>query len=168
MKKVILSAIMLFGLAFGSQAQEISKHAIGVRINGDMDGVGAEATYQMGLAGKHRLELDLGFRNYDHYDTAQFTGLFQWVWNVQGRFNGYAGFGAGLGTYHVGDNFHDEDYKRNGVFGVAAGNIGVEYVFDFPLQVSVDFRPEIYFGDHDYRDREFAPDLGISARYRFL
>ena len=173
MKKVILTAAMLLAVGFAAQAQLISKNAIGVRVNGDMDGVGAEASYQRGLGGINRLELDLGFRDYDHYDTAQLTGLIQWVWKVQGGFNGYAGFGAGFGSYHVGDrhfdngNGNDDDYKRNGAFGLVAGNIGVEYLFNFPLQVSIDFRPEVYFGNHDYRDRQFAPDLGLSARYRF-
>lgn len=32
MKKIILSAVMLIGLAFSSQAQEISKNALGLRL----------------------------------------------------------------------------------------------------------------------------------------
>ena len=171
MKKVFLTVAMLLAVTFAANAQLISKNAIGIRVNGDMDGTGVEATYQRGLAGNHRLELDFGFRDYDYYDTAQLTGLFQWVWKVQGGFNSYAGFGAGFGSYHVGDHFDNgngnDDYKRNGGFGLVAGDIGLEYNFNFPLQVSVDFRPEVYFGDHDYRDRQFAPDLGLSARYRF-
>jgi hypothetical protein len=45
MKKIILSAFMLIGLAFSTQAQEISKNAIGLRL-GDSGGFGTEITYQ--------------------------------------------------------------------------------------------------------------------------
>ena len=62
MKKLILSAIMLFGIAFSSQAQDISKNALGLRL-GDSDGFGGEISYQRGLSDNNRLELDLGFRN---------------------------------------------------------------------------------------------------------
>lgn len=48
MKKVILSAFMLFGIALSSLAQDISKNAIGLRL-GDNDGFGAEISYQRGL-----------------------------------------------------------------------------------------------------------------------
>ena len=62
MKKVILSAMMLIGLAFTAQAQDISKNALGLRL-GDNDGFGGEISYQRGLSKNNRLELDLGFRN---------------------------------------------------------------------------------------------------------
>lgn len=48
MKKVILSAFMLLGLAFSTQAQDISKNAIGLRL-GDNDGFGGEISYQKGF-----------------------------------------------------------------------------------------------------------------------
>ena len=38
MKKVILSAAMLFGMALSTQAQDISKNTLGLRL-GDNDGV---------------------------------------------------------------------------------------------------------------------------------
>jgi hypothetical protein len=62
MKKVILSAFMLLGLALSAQAQDISKNALGLRL-GDNDGFGGEISYQRGLGGNNRLELDLGWRN---------------------------------------------------------------------------------------------------------
>jgi len=49
MKKVFLSAVMLLGLAFSSQAQDISKNALGLRL-GDNDGFGGEISYQRGLS----------------------------------------------------------------------------------------------------------------------
>ena len=62
MKKVILSAFMLLGLAFSTQAQDISKNALGLRL-GDNDGFGGEISYQRGIGSNNRLEFDLGWRN---------------------------------------------------------------------------------------------------------
>jgi hypothetical protein len=62
MKKIILSAVMLLGLAFSAQAQTISKNALGLRL-GDSGGFGTEITYQRGLGDNNRLELDLGLRS---------------------------------------------------------------------------------------------------------
>ncbi|MDI1255703.1 MAG: hypothetical protein PSV16_06345 [Flavobacterium sp.] len=166
MKKVFLSAVMLVGLAFSTQAQEISKNALGLRL-GDNDGFGGEVSYQRGLSGNNRLELDLGWRNSNHVDAYKLTGTYQWVWNIEGGFNWYAGVGGGIGSYRYdynpGPGF---DGKDSGTFLLAAGDIGIEYLFDFPLQVSLDFRPELYFND-DYRDDNFAPDIALGLRYRF-
>ena len=42
--------------------------------------------------------------------------------------------------------------------------IGIEYNFDIPLQLSLDVRPELSFGD--FRD-DLGFDLGLGVRYRF-
>ena len=47
MKKLILTAFMLTGIAFSAQAQDISKNALGLRL-GDSDGFGGEVSYQRG------------------------------------------------------------------------------------------------------------------------
>ena len=81
MKKIVLSVLMLAGLAFTAQGQMISKNALGLRL-GDNDGFGGEISYQRGLSGNNRLELDLGFRNggkNDGYDAFKLAGLYQWV-----------------------------------------------------------------------------------------
>ena len=169
MKKLILSAFMLAGAVFSSQAQEISKNALGLRL-GDNDGFGGEISYQRKLSTDNRLELDLGWRDSKHYDAIKLVGLYQWVWNIEGGFNWYAGVGGGIGTYDYnydgpGPDF-DNDYDDNGTFLLVAGDIGIEYKFDFPLQLSLDFRPELYFGD-DFRDDNFGPDIALGARFTF-
>lgn len=171
MKRLFLSAFMLMGLAASTQAQEL-RNAIGLRI-GDNDGFGAEVSYQRFLSPKNRLEFDLGWRDSRYYDAVKLVGLYQWVWNIDGGFNWYAGVGGGFGAWEYDDrdlppwaNGNDPDYDDNGTFGVLAGDIGIEYNFDFPLQLSIDFRPEVYFGD-DYREHDFGPDIAVSARYRF-
>ena len=137
MKKIILSAIMLTGLAFSAQAQDISKNALGLRL-GDNDGFGAEISYQRALSKNNRLELDLGWRNNNDVDAFKIAGLYQWVWNIDGGFNWYAGVGGGIGSWN------DQNFDDNGTFVFAAGDIGIEYGFDeVPIQFSLDFSPEI-------------------------
>lgn len=162
MKKLILSAFMLIGLAFSAQAQDISKNALGLRI-GDNDGLGTEISYQRGLGGNNRLELDLGWRSSNDVDGFKLAGLYQWVWNIEGGFNWYAGVGGGVGTW----SYEDNGNKDSGSYFFAAGDIGIEYNFDFPLQLSLDFRPELYFNNDDFIDDNFGPDIALGIRYRW-
>lgn len=163
MKKNILFASMLFVMAIGVQAQNFSKNAIGLRL-GDNDGFGVEASYQARLSAKNRLELDLGLRNNKNQDTFKLAGIYQWVWNIDGGFNWYAGVGGGVGSWRYNDNDGIDD---SGTFAFAAGDIGIEYNFDFPLQLSLDIRPELYFNSASYVDDNFGPDLALGVRYRF-
>ena len=160
MKKLILSAFMLLGLAFSAQAQDISKNALGLRL-GDNDGFGGEISYQRGMGSNNRLEFDLGWRNSKDVDAFKLVGLYQWVWNIEGGFNWYAGVGAGIGSW----SYNKNDFKDSGSFVLAAGDIGIEYNFqEAPIQLSLDFRPEIYFGN---KDNDFGPDIALGIRYRW-
>lgn len=166
MKKVLLSAVMLIGLAFSSQAQDISKNALGLRL-GDNDGFGGEISYQRGLSSDNRLELDLGWRNSHHYDAYKIAALYQWVWNIEGGFNWYAGVGGGIGSYSIENDYPGSPGRDDdGTFLFVAGDLGIEYNFDIPLQISLDIRPELYFND-DYRDDNFGPDIALGLRYKF-
>ena len=171
MKKLILCTFMLLGLAFSTQAQDISKNALGLRL-GDSDGFGGEISYQRGLSKKNRLELDLGWRNSRHVDAVKVTGIYQWVWNIEGGFNWYAGVGGGVGTWSYDDKYDDDDYflgrDDSGIILFIAGDIGIEYNFkEAPIQLSLDIRPEIYFNSDDYRSDNFGPDIALGIRYRF-
>ena len=59
MKKIILSAITLLGIAFTAQSQGISKLALGLRL-GDNEGFGGEISYQLGVSQKISGEFVLG------------------------------------------------------------------------------------------------------------
>jgi len=51
-----------------------------------------------------------------------------------------------------------------------AGDFGVEYAFDFPLTLGLDWRPSFFLSRVDDFDEfdEFEPsNWGISIRYRF-
>lgn len=162
MRKRMVTTLMLIGLAWSTQAQDISKNALGLRL-GDNDGFGGEVSYQRGLSKNNRLEFDLGWRNSKNVDAIKLAVLYQWVWNIDGGFNWYAGAGGGLGSWR----YSTKDLSDSGAIIFAAGDIGIEYVFDIPLQVSLDFRPEIYFNTEGYRDDNFGPDVALSVRYRF-
>ncbi len=165
MKKVLFTAFMLLGFAFGAQAQDISKNALGLRL-GDNDGFGGEISYQRGLSSNNRLELDFGWRDNDHVSALKLAGLYQWVWNIKGGFNWYAGAGAGLGSWNYeynNGNGNKVDHDEFALF--VAGDIGIEYNFDFPLQLSLDFRPELYFNDG--LEDDFGPDFALGIRYRW-
>lgn len=162
MKKLFLLALTLVGITFGANAQEISKNALGLRL-GSNDGFGAEISYQRALSNSTRLEFDLGLRNSDNDDAFKLVGLHQWVWTIEKRFQWYAGLGAGLGTWTNNDKNHNYD---DGAFLLMAGDIGIEYNFDIPLLLSLDFRPEVYFGNN-YRNDNYGSDIALSIRYQF-
>jgi hypothetical protein len=163
MKKLVLMAIASIGFTTLVNAQDIAKNALGLRL-GDSDGFGAEVSYQRGLGDNNRLEVDLGWRDGKNYDGFKLTGLYQWVWNIDGGFNWYAGVGGGLGSFSF-DNGNGDDFSDTFVF--AAGDIGIEYNFDIPLLISLDFRPEIGFGDSDYDNNDLDFDIALGIRYQF-
>jgi len=158
MRKVALLFAVILGLTFTLSAQEISKNAVGLRL-GDSNGFGAEISYQRAFKEHNRFEVNFGWRDGNDYDGVKLVGLYQWVWILDGDFNWYVGAGGGFGSY----NF-DNEIIDNSAFGLIAGNIGIEYIFDIPLLLSLDFRPEIVFGN--YTD-DLVFDIGLGIRYLF-
>jgi len=164
MKKLfVLTTALLAGLAFGN-AQIISDNAIGLRL-GDSDGLGAEISYQRILTEDTRLEADFGWRDGRNYDGFKLAILHQWVWNIEGNFNWYAGVGGGFGSFRFGSR--NEDFDNRDSFLFAAGDIGIEYNFDIPLLLSLDFRPEIGFGDDLFDNNDLDFDIALGLRYQF-
>ena len=163
MRKLFLLIIACFGFTALLSAQDISPNALGLRL-GDSNGFGTEISYQRALSDNNRLEFDLGWRSGNNYDGFKLAGLYQWVWNLDGNFNWYAGAGAGVGSRDFDPDYpgYDDDYSN--LFVVIAGDIGIEYDFDFPLLLSLDFRPEI--GLDDYGD-DLDLDIALGIRYQF-
>ncbi len=164
MKKLILLAIFVIGATAATQAQTISENALGLRFGGG-NGYGAEVSYQRGLGDNNRLEFDLGWRNdSNNYDAIKLAGLYQWVWNIESGFNWYAGLGGGVGS--IDSKNRDKYYDETFIF--LAADIGIEYNFDIPLLISLDFRPELGFHNND-NDRidDFSPDIALGLRYQF-
>jgi hypothetical protein len=108
------------------------------------DGLGADISYQQKIKDSNRLEVNLGLR--DAFSSFKGTGLYQWVWNLENKFNWYAGF----------------DSRDSALFG--AGIIGIEYNFNAPILISIDYRPEISITEnYDSLGRSFA----LAVRYQF-
>lgn len=160
--KTIFAVVLFFaGFSISVQAQSISKNVLGIRI-GDNDGFGTEVNYQRGIDDNNRLEFNLGWRSSRFVNTFKLTGLYQWVWNIDGQFNWYVGVGGGAGSSSW-DRDEIPDRRSDGI-AFLAGDIGVEYNFDFPLLVSLDFRPEVGYGN--YRD-DLGFDVGLGIRCQF-
>lgn len=155
MKKIILIAAMVLGFAVAASAQP---RAIGARL-----GNGAEVSYQHTL-GKNFLEIDggAGLDFYVGHATVGATGIYNFMiaqpaWTSRGEWGFYAGPGASVGL-GLGD-------EKSFFTLSAAGMVGLEYTFWFPLQLSIDFRQHIGFG---FGNGVYHPSsVGISARYRF-
>lgn len=157
------SIVLLFATATLS-AQDISDHALGLRL-GDSDGFGAEISYQKSIGRYNRAEFNLGWRDNRNFDAFKLAGVYQWVHQLDGNFNWYYGVGGGLGSVDFepvpnGDN-------DDGLFVFAAGDIGVEYNFDIPLLLSLDFRPEIGILGYDGFNDNFDFDIALGIRYQF-
>ncbi|MDD7154545.1 MAG: hypothetical protein SPF80_07330, partial [Candidatus Cryptobacteroides sp.] len=131
MKKTIIIIAVMLGFAFAASAQP---KAIGGRL-----GYGIEASYQHTLGAPHFLELNAGIFGLNHVGF-RFTGLYNFVfaqpkWSPRGSWAWYAGPGVSLGTAYYND-------KNGRFFAGIAGQVGLEYEFWFPLQLSVDLRPQ--------------------------
>jgi len=140
-------------------AQDISENTIGFRL-GSNNGFGYEISYQMKLNSENRAEFNLGWRTSNNVSAMKLNGLYQWVWPLEQGFNWYAGVGGGLGTYS-----NSNINGSSGTFIFAAGDIGIEYNFDFPLQASLDLRPEI--GGNGYFENSYGTDIALGIRYKF-
>lgn len=143
MKKFFVALLICGAFALNANAQS---SAIGLR-----GGYGCELSYQRMLSPSSRAEFDLGL----FYADFNVAGMYQWVWGLDNviaeGFAWYAGVGADL---LIGNNL------RIG----ALGQIGLEYNFiDIPLQISLDYRPTIFFDEDGFEGRGVA--LGV--RYRF-
>lgn len=151
MKKIILAAALVLGFAVAASAQP---RAIGVRI-----GNGGEISYQHSM-GSNFLEVDggLGLGLVDGVFNVGATGIYNFMISEFGNgFGFYAGPGAGVGLA-LGD--------VNYLALSAAGMVGIEYNFNFPLQISLDFRQHIGIGFSG--NGIWAPSsVGLGLRYQF-
>ncbi len=137
---------------FSALSAQVDGKAIGIRF-----GYGGELSYQHPMGDANRLEFDLGLTHYGF----GLNGVYQWVWDLSALadgFNWYAGAGLGLGSYD-----YDDSDKNDFGLGIL-GQIGLEYNFNIPLQLSLDYRPGFFFGNG------FNPSydgICLAARFKF-
>ena len=156
MKKIIFSFVLAF-FALSALSAQANGQAIGLRLSNGF-GNSAEISYQQALGSSHRFEGDLGLSNNGLY----LTGVYQWVWDLStlaDGFNWYAGVGGNAGLWN-GNN----SYSKGLSLGIV-GQVGIEYNFNIPLQLSLDYRPIV----------NIIPTLGngyydgiaVGVRYKF-
>ena len=163
MKKIILIAALALGFAVAATAGNPIEKKFGgkSRALGLRGGYGVELSYQHSL-GENFVEADLGLWG---FNTLNVVATYNWTlaqpqWTSRGDWGFYAGPGAAVGF----------DFKSEtaGLNVAAVGQIGLEYTFWFPLQLSVDIRPQlgVHIGKGDpFHVSGFYPT--IAARYRF-
>ena len=144
MKKLIL--IIAAALTMSAVAVAQPK-AVGIRL-----GYGAEVSYQHILGADNFMEVDLGwFSN-------GFSGSVAYDFNVAeaGNFGFYVGPQVSFGTLA---------YDGSTKFNLGAGaQLGVEYEFDIPLNISLDWKPTFYF----VPGTAFGwSSIALGLRYRF-
>ncbi len=143
MKKVIIAAILLLAISDFAQAQEA-----GIRLgNFSAGNVAVDGVFSFGEW--NRVHADVAFGSAG----VGVDALWDFAYNSLDRKNFFWYGGAGVSAL-FGDYF---------MLGVA-GEIGVEYKFDFPVTVGFDWRP--VFTIIEFTDLELD-NFGLNARYRF-
>jgi len=141
MKKLIL-LLAFESLICGSICSQNIRNTLGLRMGYDAQ----EISYQLPLVRTIRLELTLGANTYGHNQAGKLcrgvglNGLFQWV-------NDLPSLSTGLKWYlGVGANVLDHGSVSRGLYGTGImGQLGVEYIFNSPWQLSLDYRPGWYW-----------------------
>lgn len=177
MKRFTTIIILIISCCAVSHAQP---RAIGIRAGA----TGTDISYQQNLSERNFLSLDAGLDlGYGVSGNlgARINGTYNFIWasprwTKKGKWNIYAG--PGLSTGWVEDrcvlkNGEERgNYYTNGFMLAVSGQVGIEYCFEFPLQISLEARPNIglHLADrslsfYDNGLLGFTPSLGI--RYAF-
>lgn len=163
MRSFIFCILLFTMYSLSSIAQEIPNNAIGLRL-GDTNGFGTEISYQRKWKEDKRLEFNLGLRSGTRFNAWRATGLYQWVYNLYDqKLLWFIGAGPSVGKFSFDQNYIGDTGQT--LFFQAVGDIGIEYHFNFPLQLAIDFRPELAVINSV--DNFIEYDLALSARYRF-
>jgi len=178
MKKLFFVALLIV-TGINLQAQDIPKNAVGIRISegvfGD-EGFGPEITYQRQMFGEHsRIDLHISWRTNAFIHTYRAGGHFHWSYNIWDQLNWFAGPGVGVGYIDFKTSFfgigisNDRDSE---LFPFVGADFGVDYQFNFPLQVAFSVRPS--YDIHSIENTasvndvdNFGVNIGIAARYTF-
>ncbi len=178
MKKLFFTTLSII-ISITVYAQDIPKNAIGIRISdgvlGD-EGFGPEITYQRQLVSEHnRIDLNLSWRTNAFINTFRGGGYFHWTYTIWDNLNWFAGPGVGAGYIDFKSSFLSITISRerdSEFFPYIGLDFGVDYRFDFPLQVAFSIRPT--YDIHDIENGlnvenvdNFGVNVGIAARYTF-
>ena len=132
MKKSIILVAILAIVSVGSAIAQ--PRAIGANL-----GYGIDLSYQHSLGEANMIDLSI---NIPFFEGIGATATYDWVnpfgavipWDYEGQWNWNLGVGAGLGIY---------GFKAPAFYAGVVGHVGVSYDFWFPMQLSLDYRPNI-------------------------
>ena len=160
MKSFFIITIAILGMAAVAGAQP---KAIGGRIGN----YGMDISYENYVgSGADFLEFELGLDDRFRTSAFHFDGIYNFMiaqpdWTSSGQWGFYAGPGASVAVWDGGP-----DTDANIVYAGLVGNMGLEYIFDFPLQLSLSLRPRLMLGDGKIRENGLL-SLGVGIRYVF-
>ena len=153
MKRTLITLLILM-TGVSSFAQPKS---LGLRIGAS----GLEAGYQHNMSKRQFIEGNLGLDfGYQKAPGIKATATYNFIWarpawTNRGSWAIYAGPGASIGYVNDEVHFKAKDglniisYPDGGFMLGVCGQVGLEYSFDFPLQVSIDMRPCVGFHIND-------------------
>ena len=132
MKKSLILAAILGVISVGSAVAQ--PRAIGANI-----GYGIDLSYQHSLGEANMIDVSV---NVPFFEGIGATATYDWVnpfgavipWDYEGQWNWNLGVGAGLGIY---------GFKAPAFYAGVVGHVGISYDFWFPMQLSLDYRPNI-------------------------
>ncbi|MDD3281005.1 MAG: outer membrane beta-barrel protein [Bacteroidales bacterium] len=163
MKKLLLFCIAFVVFTISGNAQ--LERNLGLRLGGN-----TELSFQYGFGTGDRVDVSAGIGFDKQKDSAfstsiNFNVMYMYAYNFSGSWFVYGGFGGGLEsdfkTFKIKNlNPMDYFYFKIGI------DVGLEYQFDDPIAVFVEYRPELVV---DFKDKSKFQVLGVSlgARYMF-
>jgi len=176
MKKSLILAALLAVVSVGAAVAQ--PRAIGLNL-----GYGLDVSYQHTLSKSNMIDLSV---NIPCFAGIGATATYDWVnpfntaipWSEKGKWNWNLGVGAGLGVYNpfrttsiLNEQGQLDKEWAGKIYVGAVGHVGVEYNFWFPLQLSVDYRPNIGFaiaGDGGFMFNGVGLISGITLGVRYL
>jgi len=160
MKKFFTTMIVMLAFASVAFAQP---RAIGGRL-----GYNLEFSYQHSILDDMYVDVTAGLGNvWNPWAYADATASFDWVFNIKGIWNWFVGPAAGVG---FGYGRYYNEYSYSAVRLNVGAQIGFEWEFGIPLNLTVDWRPMVnVFG---FRNDIYGPwyglaNVGVGLRYRF-
>ncbi|MBQ6047592.1 MAG: hypothetical protein IJL38_08250 [Bacteroidales bacterium] len=148
--------ILLVAVVFSATLSLAQSDDFGLRIGAGPSRSGEiDFSWHKALS-KYRLETNLGWATCDKWDYLNLSVAFHWYWNLKNGVAWYVGPGINMGWYF-----------RDAQFGLGPGfQIGIEYNFKIPIQLSIDIFPRYnILGEDDARG--LGGSGGLSIRYRF-
>ena len=183
MKKTFTIYLFLAVLAAGANAQGYS---LGLQVGNSFathygsHSFFVEASSMIPTSNDNRFEIDLGWSDHGHYrdayGTTHRTGAlltslsYLWGWHIVAGLGWYIGPSVALGAWFNG-RYYDSPATDNtsstaSFTAGVGGTVGIEYNFDFPLQLSLAARPSlnVMVPGQPYMNIAY---IGLGIRYRF-